>query len=311
MLHIQGLRKSYGPVRALRGVDLHVDAGSVVALLGPNGAGKSTTVSIVAGLRRPDAGSVTVGGVDAVRHPRAARALIGVAPQDLAVYPVVTVRDNLRLFGELAGLRGGTLRRRIDQVAHALLIDDLLHRLAGDLSGGQKRRLHTAIALLHQPRLLLLDEATSGADVPTRKVLLALVRELAAGGTTVLYSTHYLPEVQDLDARIVVLNDGRVIADGSPADLLRHGDTTVELRFDGDAPPLHLPHPPDTLVRTTGDTVRIHTGDPTTTMAAAMAALGGHTGRLRSARVVQPDLESVYLTMTTRATVPAAHGAQR
>ena len=312
MLRIEGLRKSYGRVQALRGIDLTVEPGSVVALLGPNGAGKSTTVSIIAGQRRADAGSVTVGGVDAMRNPRAARALIGLAPQDLGIYPVVSVRDNLRLFGGLAGLSGRQLRQRIDEVAQGLLIEDLLDRLAGELSGGQKRRLHTAIALLHRPRLLLLDEATSGADVQTRTVLLELVRSRAAEGAAVLYSTHYLPEVQQLDARIVIINHGRVIANGTPTDLTSaRGDTAVELRFTGDAPPLHLPGPPHTLVRTVGEVVRIIGDDPGATMAAAMTALGRHADRLQSARVVHPDLETVYLTLTGRAPQLADNGALR
>jgi ABC-2 type transport system ATP-binding protein len=167
VLHIAGLRKSYGAEQALRGVDLDVGQGEIVALLGPNGAGKTTLVSIVAGLRRADAGVVEVAGIDALRRSKEVRRLLGIAPQDTGIYPVVSVRQNLMLFGELSGLRRREVRGRVDEVAEALAITDLLDRQAGTLSGGQKRRLHTAIAFMHRPRLLLLDEATTGADVQT------------------------------------------------------------------------------------------------------------------------------------------------
>ncbi|HYU86306.1 MAG TPA: ABC transporter ATP-binding protein, partial [Kribbellaceae bacterium] len=192
MLHIRGLCKAYGDLKALQGIDLDVRAGEIVALLGPNGAGKTTLVSIVAGLRKADSGTVEVDGLDALRRSAEVRRRVGLAPQDLGVYPVVSVRQNLRLFGELAGVRRTDLKARVDEVAEALAITDLLDRKGGELSGGQKRRVHTAIALLHRPRLLLLDEATTGADVETRGHILELVKELAADGSAVLYSTHYL-----------------------------------------------------------------------------------------------------------------------
>jgi ABC-type multidrug transport system ATPase subunit len=195
VLYIEGLRKSYGDVLALGGVDLDVRAGEIVALLGPNGAGKTTLVSIVAGLRRADSGIVRVDGLNALSRSSEVRRRIGLAPQDTGLYPVVTVRQNFMLFGELAGMSRAALRPRIDEVAEALDLTELLDRQAGKLSGGQKRRVHTALALLHSPRLLLLDEATTGADVETRTRLLNVVRQLAADGSAVLYSTHYLAEV--------------------------------------------------------------------------------------------------------------------
>ena len=233
MLRAVGLVKSYGEVHALRGVDLDVRRGEIVGLLGPNGAGKTTLVSIVAGLRRPDAGTVTVDGIDVLTHPHRARLRLGLAPQDTGVYPVVTVRNNLKLFGEIAGLRGSTLNRRIGDVAESLDIVDLLDRKAGNLSGGQKRRLHTAIALLHEPPLLLLDEATTGTDVATRKHLLELIGRLAAAGAAVLYSTHYLHEVEELGARVAIIEEGQVIARGAFTEMIaKHGGAAVELAFD-------------------------------------------------------------------------------
>jgi ABC-2 type transport system ATP-binding protein len=300
VLRIEGLKKSYGDIVALRGVDVEVRPGEIVSLLGPNGAGKTTLVSIVAGLRRPDSGSVTVAGLDALAQPRAARRLIGLAPQDLGIYPIVTVRQNLELFGELSGLRGRQLAARVDDVAQGLRIEDLLSRPAGELSGGQKRRLHTAIALLHRPKLLLLDEATAGADVETRGHLLDLVRELAAEGSAVLYSTHYLHEVESLSAYVVLLEQGAVIARGTVRDLVAaHGHAAVEFRFDGEAPTL----PSGSLDGRTerhGDILRIATGDPGTALAEAIPALGTETRRLRAVHIVPADLEAVYLSLTGR-----------
>ncbi len=171
MLDLQGVRKAYGDRPALDGVDLSVGAGSILGLLGPNGAGKTTLVSIVAGLRRPDQGDVRVGGIDVVRIPKAAQALIGLAPQETGVYPTLTVRDNLWFFGGLAGIRRRDRRRRLETLAAALGLEALMERRVGQLSGGERRRVHTALALVGEPPLVLLDEPTTGADVRTRAEL--------------------------------------------------------------------------------------------------------------------------------------------
>jgi ABC-2 type transport system ATP-binding protein len=295
MLHIEGLRKAYGEVVALRGVELDVAAGQIVALLGPNGAGKTTIVSIVAGLRRADAGVVEVDGLDALRRSAEVRRRIGLAPQDLGMYPVVSVRNNFLLFGRLAGLANAELRSRINEVAEALNITDLLDRQGGTLSGGQKRRVHTAIALLHRPPLLLLDEATTGADVETRGHILELVRELAAQGSAVLYSTHYLQEVEDLRATVVLLDDGRVIARGGSEELIAaHAATVVELTFQGEVPPVVV----DGSATVDGSRVRLPTTDPATTLANVVPRLP--PGSLQSVEIMRPDLEAVYLALTGR-----------
>lgn len=298
MLSIRGLTKAYGDVVALRGVSLDVAAGSIVGLLGPNGAGKTTIVSIVAGLRRPDAGTVTVNGIDVVARPEQVRRMVGLAPQELGVYPTVTVRENLVLLGELAGLRGRRLAQRIDEVATALLLSGLLGRLVRTLSGGEKRRLHTAMALLHRPPLLLLDEPTAGADVHTRANLVQVVRDLAAEGSAVLYSTHYLPEVEDLQADVALVLDGRVIATGALKDLIAaHGAAAVELTFDGPAPALRLDGEPVTV---DGSRLRIVTDDPTECAARVLGELRTGSHRLRSVELIRPSLNSVFLALTGR-----------
>ena len=294
MLQVAGLRKAYGDVEALRGVDLDVGAGEIVALLGPNGAGKTTLVSIVAGLRRADAGTVRVDGMDALSRSTEVRRRIGVAPQDTGIYPVVTVRQNLRLFGELAGLRREELRRSIDDVAEAIDITDLLDRQAGKLSGGQKRRLHTAIALLHRPRLLLLDEATTGADVETRGHILELVRRLADDGSAVLYSTHYLAEVETLGSHVAILDQGQVIARGDVEDLIgQHAVPVVELAFGEDG---RVPSIPVQGATVEGNRVRVPTRDPAATLVEVVPQVP--PGSLTGVEIVRPSLEAVYLALT-------------
>ncbi|PVG83870.1 ABC transporter [Nocardioides gansuensis] len=295
MLHIEGLRKSYGEQQALLGVDLDVSEGEIVALLGPNGAGKTTLVSIVAGLRKADGGVVEVGGVDALSRSREVRRMLGLAPQDTGLYPVVSVRQNLRLFGELSGVRRSALRQRVDEVAQALAITDLLDRQAGKLSGGQKRRVHTAIAFMHRPRLLMLDEATTGADVETRGHILDLVQRLAEQGSAVLYSTHYLAEISSLPATVAILDRGRVIARGGVAELVSaHAEPVVELAFHGDPPVLA-----DLAAeRVDGDRLRVRAPDPAALLVAVLPTLP--PGSLAGVEIVRPDLESVYLALTGR-----------
>ncbi|MGI9616268.1 MAG: ABC transporter ATP-binding protein, partial [Acidimicrobiales bacterium] len=200
MLVARGVEKSYGDVHAVRGVDLDVEAGQIVALLGRNGAGKTTLLSIIAGLVGADAGSVEIEGIDALARLDAAAKLIGIAPQQTGIYPVLSVRENLEFFGDLAGVPRAERRDRAESVANRLGLDGLLERKGNQLSGGEARRLHTACALVHRPSLLMLDEPTVGADVGTRQQLIDAVKEMAAEGAGVIYTTHYLPEVEALDA---------------------------------------------------------------------------------------------------------------
>ncbi len=295
VLQIEGLRKAYGDVVALDGVDLDVQAGEIVALLGPNGAGKTTLVSIVAGLRKADAGVVRVDGLDALARSAEVRRRIGLAPQDTGLYPVVTVRQNFLLFGELAGMSRSELHTRIDEVAEALALTDLLDRQAGQLSGGQKRRVHTALALLHSPRLLLLDEATTGADVETRGHLLDLVRQLATDGSAVLYSTHYLAEVETLGSNVVILDRGQVIVRGGVDELIAaHAKPVVELHFEGPVPDLGL----DGSATVEGQLVRLATPDPAATLVEVLPKVPRDS--LQSVEIVRPSLESVYLALAGR-----------
>jgi len=279
MLSVEGVSKSYGDRAALTDVALEVEAGEILGLLGPNGAGKTTLVSIIAALRRPDRGRVLVDGIDVTTSPRAVHERLGLAPQDTGVYLPLSVRDNLKYFGGLAGMRGRALRVRIDELAPKLMLDELLDRRASDLSGGERRRLHTAIALIHHPRLVLLDEPTTGADIATRTALLELVRDVANEGTAVVYSTHYLPEIETLNANVAFLEHGRIIARGALAELLtQHGTTAVKFVF--------------------ADRVTtLPTDDPARTIAMELSNV---SGQLEGIEIVRPNLETVYLALTGR-----------
>jgi ABC-2 type transport system ATP-binding protein len=220
LLEATGVVKRFGDTVALDGFDLAVESGEIAGLVGHNGAGKSTFAKVTAGLVTPDAGTVRVDGMNASRAVDRVRPILGLAPQELALYPTATARENLFAFAGLYGLRRRDARRRIDQLASALALDGVLDRRVRELSGGQQRRLQAATAMIHRPRVLLLDEPTVGADPITRDALLAVVRAIADEGAAVVYTTHYLPELDTLGATLAVADHGRVVARGSRAELL-------------------------------------------------------------------------------------------
>lgn len=299
MLCATGLTKSYGDVEALRGVDLAVDAGSVVALLGRNGAGKTTMLSIIAGLLEPDAGEVLVDGIDVRRHRATAAGRIGIAPQETGIYRVLTVRENLEFFGEIAGMNRATRRARAEEVGEQLGLAGLLDRTATTLSGGEARRLHTGCALVHAPPLLLLDEPTVGADVATRNQLIASVRALAADGAAVVYTTHYLPEVEALDADIVVIDEGVLLARGTRAELVaEYFAAGVELEMATGLDLAGLPRL-DGLEPTVVGPRRWHLrGD--TDVGDIARRLEDHARDIVAIETSRPDLERVFLEITGR-----------
>jgi ABC-2 type transport system ATP-binding protein len=299
MLAVKGVYKSYGTVLALSDIDLDVGCGNIVALLGPNGAGKTTLISIIAGLRRPDRGNLWVDGIEVTRQPQITRRQLGLAPQETGIYPTISVRDNLHFFGELAGLRRQRLRKRIIEVAEIFSLTDLLDRKGQSLSGGEARRLHTAMIVLHSPPLLLLDEPTAGVDIQTRNQLLRLIKSLAEAGSAVVYSTHYLHEVEQLDASTVaILVDGKIAASDSIPHLISTlGGASVELRFNGTPPDLGLP---EGAIPVGNDTVRVPVKDsPAVAAAALLQRLDGASGELREIKLIQPSLESVFLDITS------------
>ncbi len=293
-LQIENLHKSYGSRHVLCGVELEVQPGEVLALLGVNGAGKSTLLSIVTGLLSADAGRVRVCGHDPARSPLAAKRQIGLASQEISLYPVLTVGENLRYFAELRGLRGRDLTAQVSSAAAALELQSLMDRTVGPLSGGEKRRVHAAIAFLGDRSLLLLDEPTAGADVETRTRLLQMVRERAKTGACIVYSTHYLGEVEELDASVAILEGGSIIARGTLGSLVKvHGKTMVEVAF----------HEPPRLLPTGAIVVdelrcRVPTDDPSQVVQQLHELRA--TSNLRSIEIVRPSLESVFLELAGR-----------
>ena len=232
LLDVRGLSKSYGERRAVDAVSFQVHAGQTVGLIGPNGAGKSTTVSMICALLRPDAGSVELGGVEIGAGPSEAKRLIGLVPQDLALYEDLSARENLRLFAGLYGIKGREMAARCDQV---LALVNLLDR-AGDkpstFSGGMKRRLNIAAALMHDPQLLILDEPTVGVDPQSRNAIFDTLEKLKAMGRSLIYTSHYMEEVERLADHIVIIDHGKVLADESPAALFARLPSQAALRVE-------------------------------------------------------------------------------
>jgi ABC-2 type transport system ATP-binding protein len=298
VLRVEGLVKTYGDRRVLDGFTLEVRAGEIAGLIGHNGADKTTFVEAVTALVRPEAGAVEIAGVDARAEPRAARALLGVAPQELALYPTVTVCEHLRLFAGLTGLRRAAAARSVRAVADELMLGDLLDRPCGVLSGGQRRRTQAAAAMVGAPEVLLLDEPTAGADPETRQALLAAVRARAAAGAAVVYTTHYLPELVDLDATLAVAREGRVVARGDRAALTADLPGEIRITLDPSRPRPDLTV--DLRSRTrqdAGGSLRITTRNPPADLAALLAS--GCSPLTVDVR--RPDLDDLYTALAASA----------
>jgi ABC-2 type transport system ATP-binding protein len=232
VVEVVGLRKAYGGATVLDGIDLAVDAGSVLALLGPNGAGKTTTVRILATLLRPDAGVARIAGHDVVAEPAAVRALIGLTGQYAALDLQQTGRENLVMIGRLRHLGRRSARRRADELLVRFDLAEAADRRVDTWSGGMRRRLDLAMSLVRTPQVLFLDEPTTGLDPTSRSTMWGVVRELVDDGITVVLTTQYLEEADRLADRIVLIDAGRVVADGRAAELkARVGGTRLDLRL--------------------------------------------------------------------------------
>lgn len=240
ILRIEALSKSFGEIRAVQDVSFDVHAGEIYGLLGPNGAGKTTTISMISGLLKPDGGQIAVDGHDFWTDPRRAQRIMGVVPQEIAIYEELSGRDNLEFWGRLAGLTRHDAKTRATDLLESLRLSDRAKDAVKKYSGGMKRRINLGCALMHRPRLLLLDEPTVGIDPQARVSILEFVKELCAGGTALLYTTHYLEEAEELCDRIGIIDHGKLLAEGTLSEL-RHrlgGDQlfVLEGKLDGADP---------------------------------------------------------------------------
>jgi len=219
LLKVQSLVKSFGATRAVDSVSFEVRAGEIYGLLGPNGAGKTTTISMISGLLKPDAGEVFVAEEGFWSNPQKAKSIMGVVPQELAIYEELTGRENLEFWGRMAGLNARDAKARGTELLEALTLTDRAKDAVKTYSGGMKRRINLGCALLHHPQLLLLDEPTVGIDPQARLNILEFIRKLRASGTAILYTTHYLEEAETLCQRIGIIDHGRVLAEGTLSEL--------------------------------------------------------------------------------------------
>ncbi len=220
MIKVKDLVKKYGSLRAVDGISFEVGKGELFGLLGPNGAGKTTTINTLATLLSPDSGSASIGGFDVASDPGQVRRLLGVVPQEIALYTDLNSRDNLRFWGELYGLGGKPLEIRIDELLEMAALTEHATQKVSTFSGGMKRRLNMVVGLIHSPEVLFLDEPTVGIDAQARTRILEMIRELSQLGMTVIYTTHYLEEAEQLCDRIGVIDKGRMVALGDKEELI-------------------------------------------------------------------------------------------
>jgi ABC-2 type transport system ATP-binding protein len=238
MIRVDNLRKTYGEHLAVDDITFQAGQGEIFGLLGPNGAGKTTTISIIAGLLEATAGTVMVGGQPMSPTASAVKKVMGVVPQDIALYEDLSARENLAFWGGLYDLSGARLKERVEQVLEWIGLADRSRDMVKTYSGGMKRRLNLGLGLVHEPRLLLLDEPTVGVDPQARLKILDVIRQVAAQGTTILYTTHYMQEAEELCQRLAILDHGRILAEGTVDELKQmvgEGEVvTVRGRFTAD-----------------------------------------------------------------------------
>lgn len=308
-VEVTDLRKQFDPPKgtvAVDGLSFGIDQGEIYSLLGPNGAGKTTTISILSCLLRPTGGGATVAGASIVTQQAAVKAAIGVVPQDIALYPDLTAQENLAFWGKMYGLRGPELEKRVEEILDLIDLTDRKKDRLEDFSGGMKRRVNIGAALLHKPRILFLDEPTVGIDPQSRRAILDGIKDLNQQGTTILYTTHYMEEAQELSHRIAIMDHGTMIAEGTHEELVRSvgGQATVELTVDHD-----LDRTLATWCTVDGVTsaqaedgrARLLVVDANSAVPRLFEIAGREGIRITGINVAEPNLETVFLTLTGRA----------
>ena len=306
LLKVSDLHKDFGSTKAVDGVSFRVEQGEVFGLLGPNGAGKSTTISMVSTLIPPTKGEILFEGRNIFAEPKSLRQKLGVVPQDIALYPTLSGYENLRFWGSMYGLKGEGLKKRIEEVAEIIGLNGRLKDRVDKYSGGMKRRLNIGAALLHKPELLIMDEPTVGIDPQSRNHILDTVLELNRQGMTIIYTSHYMEEVEYLCSRICIMDQGRIIASGTQDELVEliKGETQVSLKLDK--------LDKDILVRLRSisgvtkaelvlDEIAISGENVDIVLADIIAKVTENGRRISSIDVKKPNLEAVFLRLTGKA----------
>jgi ABC-2 type transport system ATP-binding protein len=306
VLEVEGLRKAFGDLVAVDDVGFLIGQSETYGLLGPNGAGKTTTISMIAGLLEADAGSVRIAGEAMTTTSIATKTLIGLVPQELAIYPDLTGRENLSFFARLYGLTGSNLSSRVDEVLEVIGLADRAKDRAKEYSGGMQRRLNIGIGLLHQPRLLILDEPTVGVDPQSRNAILSSVENLAVEGIAVLYTTHYMEEAERLCDRVGIIDEGRIQAEGTrraltalvgSRDMIRLGASGT---LDGAVDAIGRLDVVQAATPSDGG-IDVVSSDGSGALPAILDAAAGAGAHITSVEITEPDLESVFLHLTGKA----------
>jgi ABC-2 type transport system ATP-binding protein len=311
-IEVVDLYRAYGELMAVEGVTLRAQAGEILALLGPNGAGKSTLISVLAGLLAPTAGDARIMGHSVTADSEAARASLGVVPQDIALYPDLSARENLLFWGKMYGLRGATLRARVDEVLELIGLTDRQRDRVSKYSGGMKRRVNIGVALLHKPPVIIMDEPTVGIDPQSRRHILDNVIQLNRQGMTVLYTTHYMEEAAELADHIAIMDQGKVIAYGTHDELVRlvGGQTRVDLTLSTPAEAVleawraveGVSQVDNIPAEDGGDgTVTALVDDSNRVLPRLFEAATAQGVRITSVDIREPNLEMVFLHLTGRA----------
>ncbi len=296
-IDIQGLEKKYGNQAALRGISFEVSQGSCFGLLGPNGAGKSTTMKILSGLVEPDSGVVSVFGMDIRRSADQIKERLGYVPQSITLYEKLSAAENLAFFGEMYGIRGAELRRRMGEVLEQVGLSDRAKDAVGTFSGGMKRRINFAAAMLHQPQLIILDEPTVGIDPQSRNHIFELIRHLKDAGVTIVYSTHYMEEVETICDDLAIIDRGQVIVQGALDRVIdQFGSQAVYLEADAALRLEDLADLGDAAPRGRGWLFDSHSA--LDTLARIASECKRRAWSVKQLEIVRPSLETVFLSLT-------------
>ena len=305
-IEVQELHKNFGDVYAVQGVSFDVHRGEIFSLLGPNGAGKSTTISMLSCLLQPTQGDALVLGHSIVKDQTAVRAALGVVPQDIAIYPDLSARENLNFWGKMYGLRGSMLKQRVDEVLEIIGLTDRQKGASGKFSGGMKRRLNIGIALLHKPQVVIMDEPTVGIDPQSRRNILDNVLELNKQGMTVLYTTHYMEEAQELSNHIAIIDKGKVIAYGTHAELIKLVGEQDRLQLTLNTESERVLDKWRTIdgvnkVTAQDGTVTLLANDSNFVLPRLFESAAAVSTRITSVDIQEPNLEAVFLHLTGKA----------